>query len=67
MTRSCGVKCWTRKGNERGANVYEKSLFCAAKDTEWKKLEEKGAVRIFSGDNAEKAKTQCGDRFFPSR
>ena len=30
-----------RKGNERGSNVYEKSLIWAAKDTEWKKLEEK--------------------------
>ena len=56
-----------RKGNERGANVYEKSLIWAAKDTEWKKLEEKVAVRILSGDSAEKAKTQFGDRFIPSR
>ena len=56
-----------RKGNERRANVYEKSLIWAAKDIEWKKLEEKGAVRILSGDSAEKAKTQFGDRFIPSR
>ena len=55
-----------RKGNERGANVYEKSLIWAA-DIEWKKLYEKGAVRILSGDSAEKAKTQFGDRFTPSR
>ena len=31
-----------RKGNEKGSNVHEKSLIWAAKDTEWKKLEEKG-------------------------
>ena len=31
------------------------------------KLEEKRAVRISSGDSAEKAKTQLGDRFIPSR
>ena len=55
-----------RKGNERRANVYEKSLIWAA-DIEWKKLYEKGAVRILSGDSAEKAKTQFGDRFIPSR
>ena len=54
-----------RKGNERGANVYEKSLIWAA-DIEWKKLNEKGAVRILSGDSADKAKTQFGDRFTPS-
>ena len=36
-------------------------------DTEWKKLEEKGAVRILFGDSAEKAKTQCGESFIPSR
>ena len=53
-----------RKGNERGAKVYEKLLIWAAKDTEWRKLEEKGAVRILSGDSAEKAKSQFGDRFF---
>ena len=47
--------------------MYEKSLIWAAKDTEWKTLEEKGAVRILSGDSAEKAKTQFGDRFIPSR
>ena len=40
-----------RKGSERGANVYEKSFIWAAKDTEWKKLEEKGAVHILSGDS----------------
>ena len=32
------------KRNERGANVYEKSLIWAAQDTKWKKFEEKGAV-----------------------
>ena len=62
---------WVRelpeKEIERGANVYEKSLIWAAKDTEWKKLEEKRAVRILSGDSAEKAKTQFGDGFIPSR
>ena len=56
-----------RKGNERGTNVHEKSFIWPTKDTEWKKLEEKGAVRILSGDNAEKAKTQFADRFIPSR
>ena len=56
-----------RKGNERGANVHEKSLIWAAKDTEWKKLEEKGAVRILSGDSAEKAKTQFANRLFHSK
>ena len=56
-----------RKGNERGANVHEKSLIWAATDTDWKKLEEKGAVRILSGDSAEKAKNQFADRFIPSR
>ena len=55
-----------RKGNERGANVYEKSLIWAAKDTEWKKLEEKGAVHILSGDSC-KQNTQFGDRFIPRR
>ena len=30
-----------RNGNERGVNVYEKSLIWAARDTERKKLEEK--------------------------
>ena len=45
-----------RKGNERGASVHEKSLIWEAKDTEWKKLEEKGAVRILTGDSAEKAR-----------
>ena len=45
-----------RKRNERGANVHEKSLTWAAKDTEWKKLEEKGAVRILTGDSAVKAR-----------
>ena len=47
--------------------MHEKSLIWAAKDTEWKKLEEKGAVRILSGASAEKAKAQFGDRFIPSR
>ena len=56
-----------RKGNERGANVHEKSLIWAAKDTERKKLEEKGAVRILTGDSAEKAKAQISNRFIPSR
>ena len=56
-----------KKGNEKGSNVLEKSLIWAAKDTEWKKLEEKGAVRILSGASAEKAKAQFGDRFIPSR
>ena len=37
------------------------------KDTKWKKLEEKGAVRILTGASAEKAKAQFGDRFIPSR
>ena len=45
-----------RKRNERGTNVREKSLIWAAKNTEWKKLEEKRAVRFLSGDNAEKTK-----------
>ena len=31
-----------RKGNEKGSNAHEKSLIWAAKDTEWKTLEEKG-------------------------
>ena len=56
-----------KKGNEKGSNVHEKSLIWAAKDTEWKKLEEKGAVRILTGASAEKAKAQFGDRFIPSR
>ena len=43
------------------------SLSWAAKDTEWKKLEEKGAVRILSGASAEKAKAQFGNHFIPSR
>ena len=49
-----------RRGNERGANVHEKSF--EAKDTEWKKLDEKGAVRILTRDSAEKAKTQFSNR-----
>ena len=56
-----------RKGNEKGSNVHDKSLIWAAKDTEWKKLEEKGGVRILTGASAEKAKAQFGDRFIPSR
>ena len=56
-----------RKENEKGSNVHEKSLIWAAKDTEWKKLEEKGAVRILTGASAGKAKAQFGDRFIPSR
>ena len=31
-----------KQGNEKGPNVHEKSLVRAAKDTKWKKLEEKG-------------------------
>ena len=45
-----------RKGNEKGSNAHEKSWIWAAKDTEWKKLEEKVAVRILTGASAEKAK-----------
>ena len=45
-----------RKGNEKGSNVHEKSLIWAAKDTEWKKLEEKGTVRFLTGASEEKAK-----------
>ena len=55
------------KGMKKGSNVHEKSLIWAAKDTEWKKLEEKGAVRILTGASAERAKAQFGDRFIPSR
>ena len=58
VARSC------KKGNEKGSNVHKKSLIWAAKDTEWKKLEEKGAL---SGASAEKAKAHFGDRFIPSR
>ena len=47
-----------KKGNERGANAHEKSLIWAAKDTEWKQLEEKGAVRILPSESAENAKGQ---------
>ena len=53
-----------RKGNERGAEVHEKSLTWAAKDTEWKK---KGTVRFLSCDSAERAKTQFANRFTPIR
>ena len=56
-----------RKGNEKGSNVHEKSLIWAAKDTEWKNLEEKGPLRILTGASAEEAKAQLGDRFIPSR
>ena len=56
-----------RKGNEKGPNVHEKSLIWAAKDTEWKKLEEKRAARTLTGASAEKALAQFGDRFIPSR
>ena len=45
----------------------DENLWCEMLDTEWKKLEEKGAVRILSGDSAGKARTQFGDRFTPSR
>ena len=34
-----------RKRNEKGSNVHEKFLIWTAKDTEWKKLEEK---RLFA-------------------
>ena len=47
--------------------MHEKSLIWAAKDAEWKKLEEKGAVRILTGESAEKAKAQFANRFIPSR
>ena len=53
-----------KKGNEKGSNAHEKSLIWAS---EWKKLEEKGAVRILKGASAEKAKAHFGDRFIPSR
>ena len=56
-----------KERNELGANVHEKSLIWAARDTERKKLEEKGAVRLLSSDSAEKARTQFVDRFIPSR
>ena len=56
-----------RKGNERGVSVHEKSLIWAAKDTECRKLEERGAVRILVGDSAEKAGAQFSNRFIPSR
>ena len=56
-----------RKGNEKASNAHEKSLIWATKDTEWKKLEEEGAVRILTGASREKAKAQFGDRFIPSR
>ena len=56
-----------KKGNEKGSNGHGKSLIWAARDTEWKKLEEKGAVRITPGASAEKAKAQFGCRFNPSR
>ena len=56
-----------RKENERGANVHEKSPIWAAKDTEWKKLDEKETVRILTGDSAEKTKVQFSNRFIPSR
>ena len=47
--------------------MHEKSLIWAVKDTEWKELEEKGAGRILTGENAEKAKDQFANRFIPSR
>ena len=47
--------------------MHEKSLIWAAKDAEWKKLEEKGAVRILTGESAEKVKVQFANRFIPSR
>ena len=56
-----------RTGNKKGSNVHEKSLIRAAKEAEWKKLEEKGAVRILTRATAEKTKAQFGDRFIPSR
>ena len=33
----------------------------------WKKLDEKGAVHILTGDSAEKAKAQFANRFSPNR
>ena len=42
-------------------------MIWAAKDTEWKNLEEKGAVRILTGESAEKTKAQFAYRFIPSR
>ena len=56
-----------KKGNERGATAHRKSLIWAAKDTEWRKLEGKGAVCMLTGESAEKAKAQFADRFIPSR
>ena len=56
-----------KKGIEMASNVHENALIWAAKDTEWKKLEEDGAVRILSGASAEKAKAHFGDHFIPSR
>ena len=67
VTTEQGLQGAAKKGNEKGSNVHEKSLIWAAKDTEWKKLEEKGAVRILPGASAKKAKAQFGDRFIPSR
>ena len=55
--------------SERESPMLEENdeiLWCAMLDTEWKNLGE-GAVRILSGDSAEKAKNQFGDRFIPSR
>ena len=52
-----------KNGNEKGSNMHEKSLIWAAKDTEWKKLEEKGAVRILTGASAEKEKAQIRRSF----
>ena len=55
------------KGNKKGSNAHEKSLIGAAKDTEWKKLEEKRAVRILTGASSERAKSQFVNKFIPSR
>ena len=45
------------KGNEKGSNVYGKSLI-------W---EEKGAVRILTGVSSERAKSQFANRLISSR
>ena len=48
MTTEQLLQGTAKKGNEKGSNVHEISLIWAAKDTEWKKVEENGAVDIFS-------------------
>ena len=47
--------------------MHEKSLIWPVKNTEWKKLEEKGAVRILTGDSVEKAEAQFSNSFIPTR